>query len=201
MMLKHWNKSQICNFVENLPCLHQGIMNRGCFAPVAARRAGIQTRPHWTTSTDGAYITDRELCETETTESRSSARGVTQEGFQTMDFVTRLHIYFKTRLVGSDAFGNRYYEERKARPGKLPRRYVRYNGMVEASKVPADWHGWLHHTEDSPPPEGGYARHDWQLDHQPNTTGTKLAHRPAGHMLKGGKRAAATGDYEPWSPS
>ncbi|MEC7050535.1 MAG: NADH:ubiquinone oxidoreductase subunit NDUFA12 [Pseudomonadota bacterium] len=118
-----------------------------------------------------------------------------------MDFVTRLHIHFKTRLVGSDAFGNRYYEERKARPGKPPRRYVRYNGMVEASKVPADWHGWLHHTEDSPPPEGGYARHDWQLDHQPNTTGTKLAHRPAGHMLKGGKRAAATGDYEPWSPS
>ncbi|MEC9141675.1 MAG: NADH-ubiquinone oxidoreductase subunit NDUFA12 family protein, partial [Pseudomonadota bacterium] len=94
-----------------------------------------------------------------------------------MDFVTRLHIHFKTRLVGSDAFGNRYYEERKARPGKPPRRYVRYNGMVEASKVPADWHGWLHHTEDSPPPEGGYARHDWQLDHQPNTTGTKLAHR------------------------
>ncbi|MDP6219258.1 MAG: NADH:ubiquinone oxidoreductase subunit NDUFA12, partial [Alphaproteobacteria bacterium] len=35
----------------------------------------------------------------------------------------------------------------------------------------------------------------------PNLTGTKFAHRPAGHVLKGGKRAAATGDYEPWSPS
>jgi NADH:ubiquinone oxidoreductase subunit len=78
---------------------------------------------------------------------------------------------------------------------------VRYNGMTEASKVPADWHGWLHHTEATPPPEGGYLRHDWQQEHQPNTTGTSHAHRPAGHLLKGGKRAAATGDYEPWTPS
>ena len=118
-----------------------------------------------------------------------------------MDLVTRLHLYFNARLVGADNFGNRYYEERKARPGKPPRRYVRYNGLVEASKVPADWHGWLHHTEESPPPAEGYARHAWQQDHMPNTTGTRHAHRPAGHILKGGKRAAATGDYEPWTPS
>ena len=118
-----------------------------------------------------------------------------------MDLVTRLHLYLKARLVGADNFGNRYYEERKARPGKPPRRYVRYNGLVEASKVPADWHGWLHHTEESPPPAEGYARHAWQQEHMPNTTGTKHAHRPAGHLLKGGKRAAATGDYEPWTPS
>ena len=97
-----------------------------------------------------------------------------------MDLVTRLHLYFKARLVGADNFGNRYYEERKGRPGKPPRRYVRYNGLVEASKVPADWHGWLHHTEESPPPAEGYARHAWQQDHMPNTTGTKHAHRPAG---------------------
>ena len=118
-----------------------------------------------------------------------------------MDLVTRLHLYFNARLVGADNFGNRYYEERKARPGKPPRRYVRYNGLVEASKVPADWQGWLHHTEESPPPAEGYARHAWQQDHMPATTGTRHAHRPAGHLLKGGKRAAATGDYEPWTPS
>ena len=123
-----------------------------------------------------------------------------QQGCHTMDFVTRLHLYFKARLVGADNFGNRYYEERKARPGKPPRRYVRYNGLVEASKVPADWHGWLHHTEESPPPAEGYARHAWQQNHMPNATGTKHAHRPAGHLLKGGERAAATGDYEPWTP-
>ena len=118
-----------------------------------------------------------------------------------MDFFTRLHIRFKTRKVGSDVFGNTYHEEKKARPGKPPRRYVRYKGIVEASKVPAEWHGWLHHTEALPPPSDGYDRHGWQQDHLPNLTGTKFAHRPAGHVLNGGKRAAATGDYEPWSPS
>ena len=118
-----------------------------------------------------------------------------------MDLVTLITVKLTATEVGRDSFGNRYYEERQARQGKPPRRYVRYNGMTEASKVPADWHGWLHHTESSPPPEGGYARHAWQQDHQPNTTGTNYAHRPAGHVLKGGKRAAATGDYEPWTPS
>ena len=201
MMLKHRNKSQICNFVEKLPCLTLVFMNRGCFVDRVSQRSGIPLCRHWTTRTDGAYITAYARWMSDGVPIGPTARGVTQEGFQTMDIVTRIHIRFKTRLVGSDQFGNRYYEERKARPGKPPRRYVRYNGMVEASKVPADWHGWLHHTEDSPPPAGGYARHDWQLDHQPNTTGTTLAHRPAGHMLKGGKRAPATGDYEPWSPS
>ena len=201
MMLKHRNKSQICNFREKLPCLHPVIMNRGCFADRVSQRSGISSCRYWTTSVDGAYITDRDGRGPATDIGRRDALGAKQKGSQTMDIVTRLHIHFKTRLVGNDSFGNRYYEERKARPGKPPRRYVRYNGMVEASKVPADWHGWLHHTEDSPPPPEGYARHDWQLDHQPNTTGTKLAHRPAGHLLKGGKRAPATGDYEPWSPS
>ena len=118
-----------------------------------------------------------------------------------MDFVTLLSLKLKARYVGIDAFGNRYYEEKKARPHKPARRYVRYNGLVEASKVPAEWHGWLHHTEDLPPPGEGYHRHGWQQEHRPNLTGTKYAHRPSGHVLRGGKRKAATGDYDPWTPN
>ena len=68
-----------------------------------------------------------------------------------MDLITLISVKLSSNEVGRDAFGNRYYEERRARPGKPPRRYVRYNGMTEASKVPADWHGWLHHTEATPP--------------------------------------------------
>ncbi|MEK9924694.1 MAG: NADH-ubiquinone oxidoreductase subunit NDUFA12 family protein, partial [Alphaproteobacteria bacterium] len=49
-----------------------------------------------------------------------------------MDLVTLLSLKLKSRYVGCDEHGNRYYEERKARPGKPPRRYVRYNGVVEA---------------------------------------------------------------------
>ena len=110
-----------------------------------------------------------------------------------MDLVTLLLLKLTANLVGRDEHGNRYYEERKARTGKPPRRYVRYNGIAEASKVPADWHGWLHHTEPSPPPEGGYDTHDWQREHKPNVTGTANAYRPQGHMLRGGKRKSASG--------
>ena len=118
-----------------------------------------------------------------------------------MDLVTLMTLKLTAFEVGSDQFGNRYYEERRARFGKLPRRYVRYNGIAEASKVPPDWHGWLHYTELSPPPEGGYEKHEWQQEHQPNVTGTANAYRPQGHILKGGKRKSATGDYEPWNPA
>ena len=118
-----------------------------------------------------------------------------------MDLVTLISVKLTAKEVGSDEFGNRYYEERRPHAGKVPRRYVRYKGIDEASKVPADWHGWLHHTESSPPPAGGYQRHEWQHQHQPNLTGTMYAHRPDGHVLKGGKRKPATGDYEPWTPA
>jgi NADH:ubiquinone oxidoreductase subunit len=118
-----------------------------------------------------------------------------------MDLVTLITLKLMAQQVGSDRFGNRYYQERRARPGKPPRRYVRYKGIAEASKVPADWHGWLHHTQSSPPPEGGYEKYEWQREHQPNLTGTQNAYSPQGHILKGGKRKAATGDYEPWNPA
>ena len=117
-----------------------------------------------------------------------------------MDLVTLITLKLTAQLVGADQFGNRYYEERRARRGKSPRRYVRYNGLAEASKVPADWHGWLHHTESTPPPEGGYDKYEWQPEHRPNVTGPVNAHRPQGHILKCGKRSSSSGDYEPWNP-
>ncbi len=40
----------------------------------------------------------------------------------------------------------------------------------------------------------------WEVDYSPNATGTATAYRPQGALEKGGKRAAATGDYEAWTP-
>jgi NADH:ubiquinone oxidoreductase subunit len=31
-------------------------------------------------------------------------------------------------------------------------------------------------------------------------TGTPFAYHPQGSILRGGRRARATGDYEPWTP-
>ncbi|MGC6529901.1 MAG: NADH:ubiquinone oxidoreductase subunit NDUFA12 [Candidatus Puniceispirillaceae bacterium] len=116
-----------------------------------------------------------------------------------MKLISTFFIKLSAKRVGSDSFGNTYYEK-QVKHAPRPKRFVIYKGATEASKVPADWHGWLHYTEATPPPEGGYDKADWQSDHLPNLTGTKFAHRPKGHVLKGGKRAPSTGDYEAWTP-
>ena len=107
--------------------------------------------------------------------------------------------------VGTDEFGNIYYREKGG--GKVhadsirkERRWVLYSGEVEASRVPAEWHAWLHHTVAEPPPETDPRRKPWQKEHQPNLTGTDQAYRPPGHPFSGGRRDPATGDYEAWKP-
>ena len=116
-----------------------------------------------------------------------------------MDLGTRLTIFLRGRLIGSDAIGNRYYLEKSKRRGSLrARRWVKYAGEKEASAVSAEWHGWLHYTTDTPIPEA--SKHPWQKPHLPNATGTPLGYRPPGHDYRGGHRAAADGDYESWTP-
>ena len=113
---------------------------------------------------------------------------------------TRLLTWFKGDLVGNDEQGNLYYQERgKPYRPRRRRRWVVYDGEVEASRVPAEWHSWLHYTIDTPP-SNNRPRYPWQKPHLPNMTGTPLAYRPRGHDLEGGQRARATGDYEPWTP-
>ncbi len=101
--------------------------------------------------------------------------------------------------VGTDALGNTYYRAKPRKGYKRERRWVMYDGAPEASKVPPEWHGWLHHQNDEVPSEEGFRR-PWQKPHQPNMTGTNQAYRPPGHILEGGQRDKATGDYEAWKP-
>lgn len=105
------------------------------------------------------------------------------------------------KKVGRDPYGNTYFTAR-AKPGyKRERRWVIYDGEPEATKVPPEWHGWLHHQTDVVPGDQDKSfRRPWQKPHHPNRTGTNLAYRPPGHILEGGKREKATGDYEAWSP-
>lgn len=102
---------------------------------------------------------------------------------------------FSGQKVGEDGYGNRYFQ---TRDGK--RRWVLYKGTVEASRVPPDWHGWLHHTYEKPPTVEALPRKKWEAEHEPNLTGTLAAHRPQGSLWEEGARPAATGDYEAWQP-
>jgi NADH:ubiquinone oxidoreductase subunit len=114
---------------------------------------------------------------------------------------TWLSTLWRGKLVGRDPFGNRYYERRgRAKPGERKRRWVMYNGIAEPSKVPAQWHGWLHHTLDAPLSEPKAKRYKWQKPHLPNLTGTQGRYLPPGHLMKGSQRAANEADYEAWKP-
>lgn len=116
-----------------------------------------------------------------------------------MSIGTLLFTWLHGKRVGTDSQGNVYYEERRGRERKRRRRWVLYrHGPVEASRVPPEWHAWLHYTTDAPLSEAG--RPAWIKPHEPNHTGTPLAYRPAGHDYAGGVRPRATGDYESWTP-
>ena len=120
-------------------------------------------------------------------------------------FGTWLLTRLRGQFVGADDYGNRYYRLKGDRPARQgggrfsrERRWVIYNGEPEGSKVPPEGHAWLHHLVDEVPQKR--QKYPWEKPHQPNMTGTPLAYRPHGSVLRGGHRVRATGDYEPWTP-
>jgi len=106
--------------------------------------------------------------------------------------------------VGTDAQGNTYFRSKKKTGAKdsggRERRWVIYNGANDSSRVPAEWHGWLHHSYDELPESRLPPPKIWEAEHSPNPTGTAAAYRPQGALERGGKRARATADYEAWTP-
>lgn len=126
--------------------------------------------------------------------------------FSFLGVMSPVHIGWVTLIsggksVGADSSGNKYYRAKPRSGYKRERRWVVYKGNPEASTVPPEWHGWLHHQTDIVPAEAETSyRRPWQKPHQANMTGTQQAYRPPGHILSGGKRDKATGDYEAWTP-
>ena len=109
---------------------------------------------------------------------------------------TRFHTWRHGQLVGSDEFGNRYYHDASGE-----RRWVIYQGEVDASAIPPAWHGWMHHRRAHPPSQGPQdARREWQLPAQANMTGTAAAYRPEGSVFNAPARRAISADYAAWTP-
>lgn len=113
---------------------------------------------------------------------------------------TLLHSWRHGEHVGTDAQGNRYYRSRRKSSDGRERRWVIYDGSNDASRVPPEWHGWLHGAFDDVPESYLPPARIWEADYTPNATGTPAAYLPQGALQRGGRRAAATGDYEAWSP-
>lgn len=127
-------------------------------------------------------------------------------GFNLYEWSQRAYLRYKTwrhgEPIGTDRFGNRYYRDRRNAGTSRERRWVVFNGgESEASRVPPEWHAWLHHQVKEPPAGSSAYRRSWQKEHIPNPTGSAQAYRPPGSALSIGQRDKATGDYEPWVPS
>jgi NADH:ubiquinone oxidoreductase subunit len=106
---------------------------------------------------------------------------------------TRLWTSRHGQKVGEDAQGNVFYQTKDG-----VRRWVIYNGEVEASRVSPEWHGWLHHTYQDPPTVAPLPKKVWETPYVPNLTGTPGAYRPPGSSLSPKPQARA--DYEAWVP-
>lgn len=95
--------------------------------------------------------------------------------------------------VGEDEQGNSYYQTKDAK-----KRWIIYNGEMEASRVSPDWHGWLHFTWDQPPTTAPLKKKPWEKPHQENLTGTAAAYAPPGSIRRA--LPADRQDYEAWRP-
>jgi NADH:ubiquinone oxidoreductase subunit len=118
--------------------------------------------------------------------------------------LSQMHIKWLTfvtgaKFMGHDTFGNRYFTH--LTPGRPMRRWVMYQGYVDASEVPPEWHAWLHHQTDSVPPKVNILRRAWQKPYVANMTGSTGAYLPPGHQLAAQHRAASSSDYQAWKPN
>ena len=87
-------------------------------------------------------------------------------------FSTRLKTILFGKLIGSDEYGNKYYQSKKGK------RWVIYANEIDASKIPVEWYSWIHFMPNKIENIHELEKYDWQKPHQPNMTGTESAYYP-----------------------
>lgn len=107
---------------------------------------------------------------------------------------TYLLTWFMGKQIGQDEYGNCYYRGRNKKLWNRERRWVMFKGNIEASKVPPEWHAWLHHTVEKPLIKAVVRAADWQTKHLPNLTGTIYAVR---RLSRNGRTDRV---YKAWCP-
>ena len=86
---------------------------------------------------------------------------------------TFIYTLVRGKYAGSDDSGNKYYFDSKGK------RWVIYKNQVESTKIPPEWHLWIHFLKKNIPSKDS-VKFNWQKKHEENLTGTKKAYKPAG---------------------
>ena len=103
---------------------------------------------------------------------------------------TFIYTLFTGKIVGTDNFGNKYYQN------KTGKRWVIYKSKVESSRIPPEWHSWIHFLTRNTPLNNN-KKYTWQKEHQENLTGSKKAYKPEGSLLNDSKKNMKK--YESWN--
>ena len=102
---------------------------------------------------------------------------------------TFIYTLFRGKFVGRDQFKNKYYSNTKGK------RWVIYNNTVEPSKIPPEWHLWIHFLTINKPKDIKN-KFPWQKQHEENLTGTIKAYKPEGSLATDSKKNIKK--YETW---
>ena len=90
----------------------------------------------------------------------------------------KIYSYFFAKKIGVDDYGNAYFLNKGRSPvnNGRERRWIIYQGDVEASKVPPEWNAWLHHVTNEIPRKSRKPK--WIKEHLPNQTGSENSYHP-----------------------
>ena len=103
---------------------------------------------------------------------------------------TFIYTIFTGKFSGEDQFGNKYYSNSKGK------RWVIYKNNIESSKIPPEWHAWIHFLSRNIPTKD-VKKFLWQKEHRENLTGTKNAYKPKGSLSSESTRSIKK--YETWN--
>jgi len=87
-------------------------------------------------------------------------------------FGTRIKTIFFGKLVGTDSYGNKYYES------KSGKRWVIYSNEIDATKIPVEWYSWMHFIKNRIEKNHELKKYEWQKPHLSNQTGTQHSYHP-----------------------
>ena len=105
-----------------------------------------------------------------------------------LDHPCNLKVPLTNSLIFHD-FGNKYYTNSKKK------RWVIYKNLVESSKIPPEWHLWIHDLVQKAPLKSN-KKFKWQKEYVENLTGTDRAHKPSGSLKSDSKKNMKK--YETW---
>tara|TARA_B100001173_G_C15597693_1_gene383251 strand:+ start:18 stop:386 length:369 start_codon:yes stop_codon:yes gene_type:complete len=103
---------------------------------------------------------------------------------------TFIYTLINGKYVGKDEFENKYYTNSEGK------RWVIYKNLIESSKIPPEWHLWIHYMSQNKPSENTN-KYSWQKKYEENLTGTSKTYRPEGSLVNNSKKN--TKKYDAWN--